>query len=217
MATTQAIQVLTICTALFTSGGIAALSGFDIPLLRSQPASRSLPLLRWLFSRGSHAAPTGIMLSSAGFLYLSLASLPSAARTLKTALPALVRGKPGIYLAASALSLSTAVFTSVAMIPTNFELIRINEELGGSKSAQSAQYRESIGAKPRTAEQSVNGKEDISQWSDVSGPQSKTVREATREQEERVQELLKRFGRLNYVRATLMGVGGAVGLVGALV
>lgn len=103
------------------------------------------------------------------------------------------------------------------MIPTNFELIKINEELGGSKSARSAQYRESKGAKPRTAEQSVDGKEDISQWSDLSGPQSKTAREATKEEEERVQVLLQRFGRLNYVRAVLMGVGGAVGLAGALV
>lgn len=102
------------------------------------------------------------------------------------------------------------------MIPTNFELIRINEELGGSKSAQSAQYRERVDAGPRTAEQSVEGKEDISQWSDVSGPQSKTGREATKQEEERVQELLARFGRLNYVRAVLMGVGGVVGLAGAL-
>lgn len=102
------------------------------------------------------------------------------------------------------------------MIPTNFELIGINEELGGAKSAESAAYRKSVGAEKRTAEQSVDGKEDVSQWSDVSGPQTKTAREATPKEEDRVQELLGRFKKLNYVRAVLIGAGGVVGLVGAL-
>jgi hypothetical protein len=113
------------------------------------------------------------------------------------------------------LAFSAALFTRV-MIPTNFELIEMNERLGGAHSAQSARYREAIGAKPRSAEESVNGKEDVSQWTDLSGPQEKTGREATAEEEERVRELLGRFGRLNYVRAGLMGVGGVVGLVAAL-
>lgn len=215
----KVIQILTLSTALFTSGGIATLSAFDIPLLRSQPASRSLPLLRWLFSRGSHAAPTGILLSGAGFAYLSYASLPpspSSTRTLGALLRSLGQGgQPGLFLAASVLAFSAALFTRV-MIPTNFELIEMNEKLGGTHSAASASYRERIGAKPRSAEESVNGKEDVSQWTDLSGPQEKTGREATAEEEERVRELLGRFGRLNYVRAGLVGVGGVVGLVAAL-
>lgn len=215
----KAIQTLTLTTALSTSGGIATLSAFAIPLLRSQPASRSLPLLRWLFSRGSHLAPTGILLSSAGFAYLSYASLPPSPSPTHS-LAALLRslrqaGQPGLFLAASVLALSAALFTRV-MLPTNFELIEVSERLGGAHSEQSARYREGVGAEPRTAEESVSGKEDVSQWTDLSGPQERTRREATEEEEERVQELLGRFGRLNYVRAGLVGVGGVVGLVAAL-
>lgn len=217
MSTTQAIQIFTISTALFTSGGIAALSAFDIPLIRSQPASRSLPMLRWLFSRGSHTAPTGILLSSAGFAYLSYTSLPaSSSKTLNTLFSHAVKGTPGLFLLASALCFSTAAFTSVAMIPTNFTLIKKNEDLGGTHSAQSAAYRQSVNAKPRSAEQSVDGVGDVSQWTDVSDPQTRTERESTAEEDEEVRSLLTRFERLNYVRAGLMGVGGVVGLVAAL-
>lgn len=218
MSATQAIQILTISTALFTSGGIAALSAFDVPLMRSQPASRSLPMLRWLFSRGSHTAPTGIMLSSAGFLYLSYTALPgSASRTLSNLMSHAVKGTPGLYLASSLLCFSTAVFTSAVMIPTNFALIKKNEDLGGSQSAASAAFREKIGAKPRTADESVNGKQDVSQWTDLSDPQGRTERESTAEEDEEVRGLLTKFERLNYVRAVLMGAGGVVGLVAALV
>ncbi|KAF2631167.1 hypothetical protein BU25DRAFT_334111 [Macroventuria anomochaeta] len=216
MSVTQAIQIFSISTALFTSGGIAALSAFDIPLMRSQPASRSLPMLRWLFSRGSHTAPTGIILSSTGFAYLAYAALPASARTLSSVLPHVVKGKPGLFLAASVLSFSTAMFTSVFMIPTNFDLIKRNEDLGGSHSADSISYRQSINAKPRTAEESVNGEYDISQWSDLSDPQEKTRREPTNEEEEQVRGLLTKFEKLNYVRALLMGAGGVVGLIGSL-
>jgi hypothetical protein len=216
MSATQAVQIFTISTALFTAGGIAALSSFDIPLIRSQPASRSLPMLRWLFSRGSHTAPTGIMLSSAGFLYLTYTAVPSSARSLGDMIPHMVKGRPGLYLLASALSFSTAMFTSVIMIPTNFELIKRNEDLGGSHSAESAAYRAKIGAKPRSAEESVDGKEDVSQWSDLSDPQGKTERDSTQKEDEEVRALLTRFERLNYVRAGLMGAGGVVGLLAAL-
>lgn len=102
------------------------------------------------------------------------------------------------------------------MIPLNFELIHRNELLGGSHSAESAEYRDSINAAPRTAEESVDGKEDLSQWTDTSGPQTKTQKEASGKEDEAVKELLGRFGRLNYVRAGLIGAGGVVGLVGAL-
>lgn len=119
-------------------------------------------------------------------------------------------------LAASALSFSTALFTSVVMIPTNFDLIKRNEDLGGSHSAQSAAHREKIGARPRTAEESVNAKDDVSQWSDLSDPQGRTERESSEREDEEVRGLLSKFEKLNYVRAGLMGAGGVVGLIAAL-
>lgn len=156
------------------------------------------------------------MLSSAGFLYLSYTSLPASAQTLTTIFSHAAKGKPGLYLFASALCFSTAIFTSVAMIPANFALIKKNEDLGGSSSAQSAAYREKLGAAPRTAEQSVNGMQDVSQWTDLSDPQPRTERESTEEEDEEVRGLLTKFEKLNYVRAGLMGAGGVVGLVAAL-
>lgn len=217
---TLTLETLTISTALITAGGIATLSAFDVPLLRSQPASRSLPLLRWLFSRGSHVFPTGIIASSAGFASLAWTHLaPSTHReSTKAIFIALTSGKPALFLTASLLSLSTALYTSLLMLPTNFELIRTNESLGGAHSANSAAYRAGIHAPPRSAEDSVDGKDDLSQWTDGSGPQEKTEREAgSKEEEERVSGLLGRFGRLNWGRAAVMGAGGVVGLVAALV
>jgi hypothetical protein len=55
------IQTATISAALLGAGGIATLSVFDLPIIRSQPADRALPSLRWLFSRGSHVFPTAIV------------------------------------------------------------------------------------------------------------------------------------------------------------
>lgn len=157
------------------------------------------------------------MLSSAGFAYLSYSALPaSASKPLSSVLSHAVKGTPGLYFAASVLCFSTAVFTSVAMIPTNFTLIKKNEDLGGSHSASSANYRHKIGAKPRTAEQSVDGKQDVSQWTDLSDPQGRTERESNAEEDEEVRGLLSKFEKLNYVRAGLMGAGGVVGLVAAL-
>ncbi|KAF3003545.1 hypothetical protein E8E13_005862 [Curvularia kusanoi] len=220
---THTIQILTISTALFTSGGIAALSAFNIPQLRSQPASRSLPMLRWLFSRGSHTAPTGILFSSAGFAYLAYASVgpakvSSSSRSSLTQLAHHLTHNttPSLFLTASLLTLSAALFTRI-MLPTNFELIERNEQLGGAVSKESARYRAETGAGPRSAEESVAMKRDVSQWTDVSDPQEKTGREAQGAgEEERVKVLLSRFERLNYVRAGLVGVGGLVGLVAAL-
>lgn len=108
------------------------------------------------------------------------------------------------------------------MIPTNFKLIAINEQLGGTRSAKSAAYREEkserqmAGEWPRGAEESVNGEDDVSQWFDFSPPQERTRKESNKKQDEEVRGLLEKFGKLNWVRAGLMGVGGLVGLVGAL-
>lgn len=212
MSTTNAIQILTISTALFTSGGIASLSAFDIPLLRSQPASRSLPMIRWLFSRGSHTAPAGILLSSLGFLYLAYTAKSGTSAPATPPPP----GKPGLFLAASALCFSTALFTAAAMLPTNFGLIERNEQLGGARSAHSNRFRQSADAPPRSARESVDSKLDLNQWTDGSDPQTRTERASTAEQDEEVRVLLTRFARLNYVRAVLMGCGGVVGLAAAL-
>lgn len=54
---TQLIQTLSISVSLYAGGGIAALSLFDVPELQSQPADRSLPMIRFLFSRGGHIFP----------------------------------------------------------------------------------------------------------------------------------------------------------------
>ena len=101
------------------------------------------------------------------------------------------------------------------MIPTNFELIRMNEEKGGARSERSAKEEgEAIGG--RKAEDSVAGKGQPSQWTDLSGPQGKTEHSATKEEDEKVWDLLQKFGQLNTVRAVLLGAGGVVGLATAL-
>lgn len=102
------------------------------------------------------------------------------------------------------------------MLPTNFTLIAKNEELGGARSAASAEYREEQGAQARSADASVDGKGDVSQWADVSVPQEKTEKQSSEREDREVQELLERFKRLNWMRAVVIGAGGVVGLVGAL-
>jgi hypothetical protein len=202
--------ILSACTSLIGSGGILALTFFDIPILASQPASRSLPSTRWLFSRGSHVFPTAAILSSAGFASLAYASIPSGVRLLeilRTSSDA--RFKVMGYLAASLLSISIAPVTSF-MIPTNFRLIELNERKGGARSSRSAALGDEGG---RSAEESVDGKGQVSQWSDVSGPQESTTEEATEAEDEEVKALLVKFGRMNALRGVLLGLGGVVGLV----
>ncbi|KAF2129308.1 hypothetical protein P153DRAFT_385523 [Dothidotthia symphoricarpi CBS 119687] len=216
MSAIQALQILSISTALLASGGIASLSLFDVPLMRSQPASRSLPMIRWLFSRGSHIFPTAAFISSTGFAYLAYASLPPTTLTLSTLLQHATKGKPALYLAAAVLTISIAPWSTRVMVPTNFELIKRNEEYGGTRSAASAEYRARKGFGLRNTEESVDGKEDVSQWTDFSGPMEKTRRDTGEREDREVGELLERFGWMNGVRAVLMGVGGIVGLAGAL-
>jgi hypothetical protein len=211
------IQVLSISTALIASGGIATLTLFDVPLLKSQPASRSLPTTRWLFSRGSHIFPTAAFISSGGFSYLAYQSLPhGSTSSLATILQHATKGKPGLYLLAAALSISIAPVTTGLMLPTNFALIRMNEEKGGSRSAASASFREKSGASVRSAEESTDSKNDVSQWKDLSGPQERTIKETTKEEDEEVRRLLDIFAKLNMGRAVLIGAGGVVGLLAAL-
>lgn len=202
--------IFSVTASLVGAGGILTLTFFDVPILASQPASRSLPSTRWLFSRGSHTFPTAAILSSGGFASLAYAAVPSGAK-----LGQVLSSNPDArfkvlgFLAASLLSLSIAPVTTYLMIPTNFRLIELNERKGGTRSAQLAKLGDQGG---RSAEDSVDGKGQVSQWSDLSGPQEKTGKESTREEDEEVRGLLEKFGRLNALRGVLLGIGGIVGL-----
>lgn len=104
------------------------------------------------------------------------------------------------------------------MVPTNFTLIKKNEEKKGFRSQVSAKSTNKDGgefkAGERSAEDSVNGKgEGGNEVTDLSGPQEKTGKETTGEEDEEVKMLLERFGWLNWVRAVLIGAGGVCGLV----
>ena len=101
------------------------------------------------------------------------------------------------------------------MVPTNFRLIEMNEEKGGSRSESSA--RESVGKPTRTAMESVDGKGQANQFRDLSGPQQRTDKKTTNEDDREVKDLLAKFGMLNGARGVLMLAGGVVGLVTALI
>lgn len=124
-------------------------------------------------------------------------------------------GKVPGYLLAALLSISIGPFTSV-MIPTNFRLIEINEKRGGARSERSAREK-GTKAGAKSVEESVDGKGDVSQFGDLSGPMGKTSQETSESEEKEVKELLGKFGQLNGVRASLLGAGGMVGLWTALV
>ena len=207
----KAILIASASTALVGAGGIAALSLFDVPKLQSQPASRSLPQIRWLFSRGSHVFPTAAILSSTGFLYCAYAALPTGISTLDAVRLTVQGSKVTGFVAASILSFGIAPWTSL-MIPTNFRLIEMNEAKGGSRSRASAGQAK----KGMSAEESVDGEGQAGQFGDLSGPMEKTADASTKEEDEEVRELLGKFGRLNAVRAVLLGAGGVVGLATAL-
>lgn len=212
------LQVTSISISLLTAGGIATLSIFDVPILRAQPASRSLPSVRWLFSRGSHIFPTAAIVSAAGFSVLAYRSLPGslASRTVSKLLrDTRVRG----YLAAAALNIAIAPWTSLVMIPNNFELIKMNNRLGGHRSIASAQAtnREKGDLRQRSARDSVDGKgEGVDQWKDVSDPQEQTLSKSSDAEDEQVKGMLTKFGYQNNVRAALTLAGGVVGLLTAL-
>jgi len=208
--TLKTTLILSACASLLGSGGILSLTFFDIPILASQPASRSLPSTRWLFSRGSHIFPTAAFLAGGGFASLAYAAIPKEvgiADVLRASSDA--RFKLLGFVAASLLSLSIAPVTSF-MIPTNFRLIELNERGGGARSSRAAELGDRGG---RSAEESVDGKGQVSQWTDHSGPQERTGDGFTQAEDDEVRALLGRFGRLNAVRGVLLGLGGVVGLV----
>lgn len=212
------LQVTSISISLLAAGGIATLSLFDVPILRAQPASRSLPSVRWLFSRGSHIFPTAAIISAAGFSVLAYRALPGslASRTVSQLLrDTRVRG----YFAAAALNIAIAPWTSLVMIPNNFELIEMNNHLGGHRSIASAQAAkmEKGDLRQRSARDSVDGKgEGVDQWKDVSDPQEQTLSKSSDAEDEQVKRMLTNFGYQNNVRATLTLASGVVGLLTAL-
>ena len=214
-------NVLAVSASLLASGGILALSLFDIPELRAQPASRSLPSIRWLFSRGSHIFPQAAVLSSVSFATLAYHSYQALPVSSSSAiLPSLLDTHRGWavlgYMLASVLTVSIALFTTLVMLPSvNSELIQLNLQLGGSRSQASEQHKQqsSKQRQQRTATDSINSKGDINELTDLSGPQAVTNREATEAEEGRVRLLLDRFGWLNAARGTLLALGGVVGLV----
>ena len=208
---TAPLQVLSISAAFMASGGIATLSLFDVPIIQSQPASRSLPSIRWLFSRGSHIFPTAALVSSTGFAYLAYESLSEKYISLSNFL----NGTSGYYAAAAVFTFGIAPFTMLFMGDPNFILIRKNEEKGGTGSRKS-ERQTATQLKSRTAKDSIDGKGDVNQFTDLSGPQEKTIEETDEEEDREVGELLAKFGRLNTVRAVLMSIGGVLGLLGAL-
>lgn len=197
-----ATQIVSISTALVAAGGIATLSLFDIPELQSQPASRSLPSIQWLFSRGSHIFPQAAALSSAGFAYLAYNALPASSRPV---LERMQHGDVPGYLAAAVLTISIAPWTTGVMVPTNFRIMEINQDKGGARSQKSREVADSI-----------PDKDAAGQFSDLSAPQEKTPQGMSQSEEEEVQSLLDKFNKLNAVRAVLMAVGGVVGLYTAL-
>ena len=112
------------------------------------------------------------------------------------------------------LSFSIAAFTAFAMIPTNFELIELNNHKGGARSEKSA--KEGEGKTGRSAEESTSGEGEVPQFTDLSKPQEKTSEDSTAEEDEKVRRLLAQFARLNTTRAILLGAGGLLGLWTAL-
>ncbi|TGO48657.1 hypothetical protein BOTNAR_0465g00050 [Botryotinia narcissicola] len=210
MFSTAIVQTLSISSSLLASGGIATLSLFNIPELRSQPASRALPSIRWLFSRGSHLFPEAAALSSAGFIYLAYESLAPGQSALQ--LLKVVSNSRTIngYLAAAVLSISIGPFTSFVMLPTNFALISMNVEMGGARSEKS--QVEGSGSEERRAKDSVNGDGEAAEFTDLSGPQEKTQKESSETDDEKMRSLLDKFSALNWVRAGLVGGGGILGL-----
>nr|POF07648.1 hypothetical protein CFP56_70550 [Quercus suber] len=215
---TTAVQAFSITISLMTAGSVATLSIFDLQELKSQPAERSLPMLRWLFSRGSHIYPPAAFLSSAGFAYLAYDAIPSHLRSITRVLQATNSLKFNGYLAASILAFSMAPVTQYVMLRNNFELIEKNEEKGGARSAKSAQvmHKQGSGIGLRSAEESVESKGDINEFKDLSGPQSETAKSFTEAERKEVQEKLTKFSRQNLLRAMVIGAGGMVGLLNAL-
>ncbi|CZT23711.1 uncharacterized protein RCC_09425 [Ramularia collo-cygni] len=213
------IQTISISISLSAGGGIAALSIFAIPQLQSQPADRSLPLIRWLFSRGGHIFPQAATIAMAGFTYLAYDTLPEpTTRSISQLLKTTNGFKVNAYLTAAVLAMGIAPFTILLMIPNNFAIIKKNEMLGGARSVNAAKVLKESGYKPgqRSAVDSINSLGEGSELFDLSGPQTKTPISSSEADDREVRRMLGEFGRYNLGRALLVGGAGVVGLVAAL-
>ena len=113
------------------------------------------------------------------------------------------------------LTISIGPVTSF-MIPTNFVLIKMNNEKGGARSLKSAKKSREAGAGQRSAEDSVKSEGEAEEFTDLSWPQPETDKESTKEEDEKVRELLSKFATLNSIRAILIGLGGVLGLLTSL-
>lgn len=163
--------------------------------------------------------PQAAFLSSFGFVALAFITIPTGGFSSLGHLAQFAASSTKFqgYVAAALLNLSIAPWTARVMIPTNFELIRMNEAMGGARSAASASQQTSDQkSSKRSALDSVNGEGQANQFTDLSGPQEKTTRDSTPEEDAKVRTLLDRFARLNNVRAFLCAAGGTVGLITAL-
>ena len=67
-----------------------------------------------------------------------------------------------------------------------------------------------------SVEVSIAGMGERDEFRDLSGPQGRTKRETTVDEDERARSLLGKFAVLDGVRGIFVGVGGIVGLVTAL-
>lgn len=212
-------KTIGIGTAFLASGGIASLSLFNVPMLQSQPAERSLPQTRWLFSRGSHIFPQAANLSALSFTYLAYAALPPAKKAWTQILKVFYFNNGRIvngYVLAALLCLGIGPYTSFRMLETNFQIIQMNESAGGARSKKSAELNDLKASQARTARESVAGEGQAEEFEDVSGPQEVTLQSTTPEEDEKVRKLLGDFGRKNLVRAGLMALGGIVGTITAV-
>jgi len=90
----------------------------------------------------------------------------------------------------------------------------MNEEKEGARSQQSAQQGDKSAG--NMGLEAVESRSQAAEFKDLSGPQEKTERDSTRAEDEEVRRLLDEFGKMNAVRAVLMGAGGIVGLATAL-
>lgn len=123
------------------------------------------------------------------------------------------------YLAAAVLNIAIAPWTNLIMIPNNFELIRMNNELGGQRSIASSQaaQKEKVDLRQRSAQDSVDGKgEGVGQFKDTSDPQEQTTQSSSNSEDAKVKAMLTKFGSQNFVGAGLPLAGGVAGLLTAL-
>nr|POE62881.1 hypothetical protein CFP56_03784 [Quercus suber] len=159
------------------------------------------------------------LLTGAGFAYLAYNTIPTDLRTLTQLLKTTNGFKANGYLAASLLAFSIGPVTQFIMLQNNFDLIKKNEEKGGARSAKSAQAMHKQGSDlgGRSARESVDGKGDVNEFKDLSGPQTETTGSFSQAERKEVQEMLTKFSAQNLLRAVLIGMGGVVGLVSALV